>query len=66
MVSEVKEHKAGFVESDSNLAPSATLGDALALRRRTGHSTIAITEGGQPHSEASWPPDEQRFLGIQR
>lgn len=51
MVREVKEHKAGFVESDSNLAPTATLSDALALRRRTGHSTIAITEGGQPHSK---------------
>lgn len=46
MVRKVKEHKAGFVESDSNLAPTATLGDALALRRKTGHSTIAITENG--------------------
>ncbi len=46
MVREVKEHKAGFVESDSNLPPTATLQDALNLRRKTGHSTIAITEGG--------------------
>jgi IMP dehydrogenase len=51
MVREVKEHKAGFVESDSNLAPTATLADALALRRRTGHSTIAITENGERHSK---------------
>jgi IMP dehydrogenase len=46
MVKKVKEHKAGFVESDSNLSPNATLKDAVALRTRTGHSTIAITENG--------------------
>ena len=51
MVREVKEHKAGFVESDSNLPPTAKLADALALRRRTGHSTIAITEKGERHSK---------------
>jgi IMP dehydrogenase len=51
MVRSVKEHKAGFVESDSNLSPNATLADALALRRRTGHSTIAITENGERHSK---------------
>ncbi len=51
MVREVKEHKAGFVESDSNLAPTATLQDALNLRRKTGHSTIAITENGELHSK---------------
>jgi IMP dehydrogenase len=51
MVREVKEHKAGFVESDSNLSPDATLADALALRRKTGHSTIAITENGERHSK---------------
>lgn len=55
MVRQVKEHKAGFVESDSNLSPDATLADALALRRRTGHSTIAITERGERSS---------RLLGI--
>lgn len=51
MVREVKEHKAGFVVSDSNLPPTATLADAVALRKKTGHSTIAITEGGQPRSK---------------
>lgn len=51
MVRQVKEHKAGFVESDSNLPPSATLQDALELKRRTGHSTIAITEGGKRNSK---------------
>lgn len=48
MVRLVKEHKAGFVESDSNLSPTATLHDAVNLRNTTGHSTIAITEGGKP------------------
>lgn len=51
MVRQVKEHKAGFVESDSNLPPTATLEDAMHLRRKTGHSTIAITEGGKIHGK---------------
>lgn len=51
MVCQVKEHKAGFVESDSNLPPSATLAEAVALRKETGHSTIAITEGGKGHAK---------------
>lgn len=46
MVKKVKEHKAGFVESDSNLPPDATLQDAVNLRKKRGHSTIAITEKG--------------------
>jgi IMP dehydrogenase len=51
MVREVKEHKAGFVVSDSNLNPLATLRDAVELRRKMGHSTIPITEGGKRHSK---------------
>ena len=46
MVRRVKSYKAGFVPSDSNLLPTATLGDVLALKQRTGHSTVAITEDG--------------------
>jgi IMP dehydrogenase len=46
MVRQVKEHKAGFVESDSNLAPSALLQEAVQLRKKTGHSTIAVTADG--------------------
>src|ERR1700737_2435666 len=46
MVRRVKTYKAGFVVSDSNLRPIATLADALALTARTGHSTIAVTEDG--------------------
>lgn len=48
MVSKVKKYKAGFVVSDSNLKPEDTLGDVIALKERTGHSTIAITEDGTP------------------
>ena len=46
MVRKVKDHKAGFVPSDSNLSPTNTLADAVALRKKTGHSTIAITAAG--------------------
>ena len=48
MVRRVKNHKAGFVVSDSNVRPSATLADVLAATETTGHSTIAVTEDGTP------------------
>lgn len=48
MVRRVKSFKAGFVASDSNLRPDATLRDVLELTKRTGHSTIAITSDGTP------------------
>ena len=46
MVARVKSYKAGFVVSDSNLTPDATLADVLDLFERTGHSTVAITDDG--------------------
>ena len=46
MVARAKNYKAGFVPSDSNLSPKATLADVLALKERTGHSTVAVTEDG--------------------
>ena len=46
MVRRVKAHKAGFVASDSNLRPDDTLSCVLALKARTGHSTMAVTEDG--------------------
>ena len=48
MVRRVKSHKAGFVISDSNVRPSATLADVLATTRKTGHSTVAVTDDGTP------------------
>ena len=46
MVARVKSYKAGFVPSDSNLSPDATMQDVLDLKKRTGHSTVAITSDG--------------------
>jgi IMP dehydrogenase len=46
MVAKVKTHKAGFVPSDSNLRPDLTLADAIALRKKTGHSTMPVTHDG--------------------
>ncbi len=46
MVARVKNYKAGFVPSDSNISPDNTLADVLELKARTGHSTMAVTEDG--------------------
>jgi IMP dehydrogenase len=46
MVQKVKSHKAGFVESDSNLRPDSTLADVVAIVKKTGHSTMPVTSDG--------------------
>ena len=46
MVARAKSYKAGFVVSDSNISPESTLNDILALKARTGHSTVAVTTDG--------------------
>ena len=46
MVARAKAYKAGFVVSDSNIRPDATLRDILELKRKTDHSTVAVTEDG--------------------
>lgn len=46
MVRRVKNYKAGFVVSDSNLTPDNTLADVLELVRVKGHNTIAVTHDG--------------------
>jgi IMP dehydrogenase len=46
MVGRVKSYKAGFVVSDSNTYPDATLADILRLKEKTGHSTVAVTSDG--------------------
>ncbi|EAH4446467.1 TPA: IMP dehydrogenase [Listeria innocua] len=51
MVSRVKNHKAGFVISDSNISPDKTLQDILDLKEKTGHSTVAVTEDGTAHGK---------------
>ena len=55
MVAKVKNFKAGFVRSASNLRPDQTLADVLELKEKNGFSTIAITEDGTP---------EGKLLGI--
>ena len=55
MVRRVKTHKAGFVRSDSNIRPDQTLADILALKERSGHSTVAVTDDGTP---------EGRMVGL--
>ena len=55
MVRRVKAYKAGFVKSDSNIRPDDTLTDILALKARTGHSTVAVTDDGTASG---------KFLGI--
>ena len=51
MVARVKSYKKGFVTSDSNIKPDATLADILELKEQTGHSTVAITEDGTAHGK---------------
>ena len=46
MVSRVKNYKAGFVTSASNVMPDQTLADILELKERNGFSTVAVTEDG--------------------
>jgi len=51
MVARVKGYKAGFVTSDSNIRPDQTLADILALKEKTGHSTVAVTDDGTAHGK---------------
>ena len=46
MVKKAKSYKAGFVPSDSNVKPDATLADILRIKNETNHSTIAVTDDG--------------------
>jgi len=51
MVRRVKKYKSGFVESDSNVSVHNTLRDVLAIKEKTGHSTIAVTDDGTAHGK---------------
>jgi len=55
MIAKIKTHKAGFVRSDSNVKPNATLQDLLDMMKRTGHSTVAVTDDGT---------NTGKFMGI--
>lgn len=75
----VKNFKAGFVVSDTNVRPDDTLGTLRELMRRTGHSTAAVTEDGtatgrlvgivtsrdfHPHRHAAEQPVSSRMVPI--
>ncbi len=51
MVRRAKSYKAGFVTSDSNIKPTDTLADVVALKERTGHNTMAVTDDGTPNGK---------------
>jgi len=51
MVARVKNYKAGFIVSDSNLTPDNTLADVLELVKKNGHNTIAVTDDGTAHGK---------------
>lgn len=51
MVARVKSYRAGFVVSDSNLCPENTLEDVLALKEKTDHSTVAVTDDGSANGK---------------
>ena len=51
MVRRVKNYKAGFVVSASNLTPDMTLADVLELKERNGFSTMAVTEDGSANGK---------------
>ncbi len=51
MILKVKQYKAGFVVSDSNILPENTLEDLLQLKKKTGHATISVTEDGSSHGK---------------
>ncbi len=55
MIAKVKSYKAGFVPSNTNVRPDATLQELLDIKAQTGHSTTAVTEDGTP---------EGKLLGI--
>lgn len=51
MIARVKDYKAGFVVSDSNIAPDATLEDVIKAKERSGHSTMPVTVDGAVHGK---------------
>ena len=55
MVRKVKNHKAGFIISDSNVKSGTPLKEVLELVKKTGHSTVIITEDGTENG---------KFMGL--
>ena len=55
MVRKVKKHKAGFIDSDSNVKSGTPIKDVIELVEKTGHSTVIITEDGTSNG---------KFIGL--
>ncbi len=51
MVARVKNYKAGFVVSDSNVTPENTLAEVLEIVEKNGHNTLAVTADGTPNGK---------------
>ena len=51
MVARVKNYKAGFVVSASNIMPEQTLADVLELKAKNGYSIMAVTDDGTAHGK---------------
>lgn len=51
MIRKVKKYKAGFVVSDANVTPDTTIDEVIALKEKTGHSTMAVTDDGGPNGK---------------
>ena len=51
MVRNVKNYKSGFVVSRANLTPDHTVADVIALKKKTGFSTIGITSDGSSNGK---------------
>ena len=51
MIRRVKKYKAGFVSSDSNIRPEQSLRDILAIKERTGHSSVPVTDDGSANGK---------------
>lgn len=61
MVARVKSYKAGFVTSDSNIRPDQTLEEVVELIKKTGHSTIAVTDDGSARGKLEGIITERDF-----
>ena len=61
MVRQVKSHKAGFVQSDSNVTADKTLQDVIDVMAATGHSTLPVTEDGSGRGKLQGLITDQDF-----
>jgi len=51
MVKKVKNYKAGYVVSDSNVKADSTMKELIDIVKNTGHSTVPVTKDGTANSQ---------------